>query len=193
MVIARHGFAGMGSVFERAGLFHFSLKLITISDVVRSGLAGLGIMAMTLCSTAGEQDGWNTEEIAFVCSLSVGADNDEIPTADTMVSDRPTSEFQMISYFLIDCYQKYISSQQQGTVCVFTPSCSNFGVEAIRRFGFVQGIALTSDRLTRCSPYARHYDYAVNHANGRLYDPVEYYGALKLVNHNASATEELHR
>ena len=35
--------------------------------------------------------------------------------------------------------------------CQFYPSCSHFGSEAIREFGFIKGTLLTADRFMRCS------------------------------------------
>ena len=45
--------------------------------------------------------------------------------------------------------------------CRFTPSCSRYGAEAIRRHGPCRGVALTLRRLARCRPFG-----------GSGYDPV---------------------
>ncbi len=45
--------------------------------------------------------------------------------------------------------------------CRFTPSCSQYGVEAIRRHGAIKGTALTLERISRCHPWG-----------GSGYDPV---------------------
>lgn len=57
-------------------------------------------------------------------------------------------------------YKTFISSQDQ-TVCTFTPSCSEFGILAIKQHGMVKGGVMTMDRLTRCnglSPTNYEYD-----------------------------------
>lgn len=57
-------------------------------------------------------------------------------------------------------YKTFISSQDQ-TVCTFTPSCSEFGILAIKEHGMVKGGMMTMDRLTRCnglSPTNYEYD-----------------------------------
>lgn len=57
-------------------------------------------------------------------------------------------------------YKTFISSQDQ-TVCTFTPSCSEFGILAIKKHGMVKGGVMTMDRLTRCnglSPTNYEYD-----------------------------------
>lgn len=41
------------------------------------------------------------------------------------------------------------------TQCKFTPTCSHYGLECIRRYGTLRGSILTSWRLLRCSPLTR--------------------------------------
>jgi hypothetical protein len=40
-----------------------------------------------------------------------------------------------------------------GQTCRFYPSCSAYGVEAVRRHGAVRGVWLTARRLLRCHPW----------------------------------------
>ena len=40
-----------------------------------------------------------------------------------------------------------------GGQCRFTPTCSHYGEEAIRRHGFVRGGWLTATRIVRCGPW----------------------------------------
>ena len=42
-----------------------------------------------------------------------------------------------------------------GDVCRFTPSCSHYALEAIRRHGFIRGSALGAWRILRCNPFCR--------------------------------------
>jgi uncharacterized protein len=37
--------------------------------------------------------------------------------------------------------------------CRFTPSCSHYGYEAFKRFGFFKGGWLTTKRVLRCHPF----------------------------------------
>lgn len=50
----------------------------------------------------------------------------------------------------IRLYQTVVSSQDAPS-CNFYPSCSHFGMDAIRKAGFIKGTLLTSDRLQRCN------------------------------------------
>lgn len=54
---------------------------------------------------------------------------------------------------LIVFYQKYISPLKPAT-CRFYPSCSEYAVQAIRRFGFLQGCFLALNRILRCHPFS---------------------------------------
>jgi hypothetical protein len=46
--------------------------------------------------------------------------------------------------------------------CRFTPSCSQYGYEAIERFGLFRGSWMAAKRISRCHPFY----------HGDLYDPV---------------------
>ena len=47
-------------------------------------------------------------------------------------------------------YQKVISPQIMAG-CAFDPSCSNFSKQCIKIYGMPKGLALSADRLTRCT------------------------------------------
>ena len=72
---------------------------------------------------------------------------------------------------LIRIYQKLVSPQY-GDVCNFTPSCSHFGFEAMQKYGMVQGVLMTADRLERCH-YCAGGHYPFDPDKGKLKDPVE--------------------
>ncbi|NEX02060.1 hypothetical protein SAMN04487829_1669 [Pseudobutyrivibrio sp. NOR37] len=56
--------------------------------------------------------------------------------------------------FLIRFYQKYISPMKR-TKCPYCPTCSVYGLEAIKKHGAIKGGALTAWRLIRCNPFSR--------------------------------------
>jgi hypothetical protein len=51
----------------------------------------------------------------------------------------------------IRTYQATLSSHLP-TQCKFTPTCSHYGLECMRKYGTLRGGLLTSWRLLRCSP-----------------------------------------
>ncbi len=57
-------------------------------------------------------------------------------------------------------YQRFISPLTPAT-CRFTPSCSHYAVEAIRKHGPFKGLVLALWRILRCNPWG-----------GSGYDPV---------------------
>ena len=59
----------------------------------------------------------------------------------------PTYLALLIIYF----YRIVISPQLAGC-CRFVPSCSEYGLIAFKRFGFVKGFVLTAKRIARCRP-----------------------------------------
>jgi len=63
-----------------------------------------------------------------------------------------------IALSVIAGYRTAISPVLQKTHlarCRFRPTCSGYGREAIRRFGWVRGGALTVARIARCQPFAK--------------------------------------
>ena len=57
-----------------------------------------------------------------------------------------------IAISLIRGYQRFISPALPPS-CRFTPSCSQFTLEAVERHGFVKGTWLGARRLIRCHPF----------------------------------------
>lgn len=53
---------------------------------------------------------------------------------------------------LIRFYRRFISPLKPPT-CRFYPTCSQFGIEAISRFGILKGVWLTVVRLLKCHPF----------------------------------------
>jgi len=61
---------------------------------------------------------------------------------------------------LIKLYQ-FTLSPFLGKQCRFTPTCSQYGVEALQKHGALKGSWLTLKRIVRCNPWG-----------GSGYDPV---------------------
>jgi putative membrane protein insertion efficiency factor len=56
--------------------------------------------------------------------------------------------------FLIRLYQKYISPLKT-TKCPYYPTCSNYGLEAIKKYGAFKGGLLAFWRILRCNPFSK--------------------------------------
>lgn len=54
--------------------------------------------------------------------------------------------------FIIKLYRKYISPIKPQGVCRFYPTCSQYALTAIERFGAVRGTILSIARFLRCNP-----------------------------------------
>lgn len=70
----------------------------------------------------------------------------------------------MISYLLsglIKFYQKFISPLTIGS-CRFYPTCSNYALEAINKYGALKGTWMAIKRILSCHPF-----------NPGGYDPVK--------------------
>jgi len=48
-----------------------------------------------------------------------------------------------------------VISPMYGNVCKYYPSCSAYGLEAVRTHGAVKGGALTMWRIMRCNPWSK--------------------------------------
>jgi len=53
---------------------------------------------------------------------------------------------------MIRFYQKFISPIKPPS-CRFHPTCSQYGLEAIQRFGAIKGGWLTIKRISKCHPF----------------------------------------
>jgi len=56
---------------------------------------------------------------------------------------------------LIKLYQ-WIVSPMLGPKCRFTPTCSQYAIEALKKHGVFKGLWLTVRRLSRCHPWGGH-------------------------------------
>ncbi|MCC6791175.1 MAG: membrane protein insertion efficiency factor YidD [Thermomicrobiales bacterium] len=56
--------------------------------------------------------------------------------------------------WLIRGYQKFISPMLPPS-CRFHPTCSEYGYEAIRKYGLIKGGRLAVWRVLRCNPWGK--------------------------------------
>ena len=55
---------------------------------------------------------------------------------------------------LIRFYRKYISPMKR-SCCIYIPTCSQYAIEAITKYGAVKGSYLAVKRILRCHPFAK--------------------------------------
>lgn len=88
---------------------------------------------------------------------------------DQLKNNRNELSFIFSATFVI---YKEVFSSQDIDACVFTPSCSVYAIESIKRKGVIVGFFTAVDRLTRCNP-GRNKNLPVDLQTGKYYDPVE--------------------
>ncbi|RCX16137.1 hypothetical protein DFR58_112121 [Anaerobacterium chartisolvens] len=62
---------------------------------------------------------------------------------------------------LIRFYQRFISPLKRPS-CRFYPTCSQYAVDAVRKYGALKGIVMAAKRIAKCHPF-----------NPGGYDPVK--------------------
>lgn len=58
---------------------------------------------------------------------------------------------KFLSVKAIRFYQRFLSKK----ACPFTPSCSEYALEAILKHGFLVGVLLGIRRILRCNPWTK--------------------------------------
>jgi putative membrane protein insertion efficiency factor len=58
-------------------------------------------------------------------------------------------------------FYRYCISPMKPPTCRFTPTCSEYAIEAVRKYGALKGLRLAVKRILRCHPWG-----------GQGYDPV---------------------
>jgi len=81
---------------------------------------------------------------------------------------------------LLYFYQKIVSPQL-ATNCPYEISCSAFSKVSIQEFGFIKGVPLTADRLTRCTQFTMMdiLPSQINDTNGQIIDNTDKYRLKK--------------
>jgi putative membrane protein insertion efficiency factor len=59
-------------------------------------------------------------------------------------------------FLLLIKFYQYFISPLTGASCRFTPTCSHYGAEAIKKYGPFKGGWLTLKRIGRCNPWGGH-------------------------------------
>lgn len=70
-----------------------------------------------------------------------------------------------ILIFIVKVYKQAVSPHAErlfGNACRFTPSCSEYTIEALEKFGAMKGLIMGLSRLAKCHPFG-----------GFGYDPID--------------------
>ena len=71
-----------------------------------------------------------------------------------MQKEKLEIDMKKLFLFIIKFYRKYISPMKS-TKCPYIPSCSEYGMEAIEKYGALKGGALALWRIIRCNPFSK--------------------------------------
>ncbi|HYD50783.1 MAG TPA: membrane protein insertion efficiency factor YidD [Terriglobales bacterium] len=71
------------------------------------------------------------------------------PTRESSLGIGPVARIAVLA---LRAYRRALSPLL-GSHCRFAPTCSQYAIEAIERFGTIRGSCLALRRLSRCHPY----------------------------------------
>lgn len=60
-----------------------------------------------------------------------------------------------ILIFIIRLYRKFISPLKRRPSCIYIPTCSQYAIEALEKYGAFKGSYLMIKRILRCHPFAK--------------------------------------
>lgn len=63
--------------------------------------------------------------------------------------------FRYLFIYPIRFYQKFLSPLKGRRTCKYTPTCSQYAIEAFEKHGVIKGFLLASWRLLRCNPFSK--------------------------------------
>ncbi|MBS1592575.1 MAG: membrane protein insertion efficiency factor YidD [Bacteroidetes bacterium] len=65
---------------------------------------------------------------------------------------------QILSYpfILVIKFYQYVISPALGPKCRYTPTCSQYAVEALKKYGLFKGSWLALKRIASCHPWGGH-------------------------------------
>ena len=60
-----------------------------------------------------------------------------------------------ILLLIIRFYRRFLSPLKIRPTCIYTPTCSQYAIEAITKYGTIKGSYMATKRLLRCHPFAK--------------------------------------
>ncbi|MBL0764396.1 membrane protein insertion efficiency factor YidD [Marivirga atlantica] len=131
------------------------------------------IILILLISIAGVGKAQEISEIALLQNL----DEHHHAASKEKLSDKyhyvkqNTNELQFVMSGLFLFYKEFISSQDSQS-CSFTPSCSEYALQAVKQQGIFKGMLNGFDRLSRCNSLSPE-KYEVDPETRLLLDPLK--------------------
>lgn len=55
---------------------------------------------------------------------------------------------------IINLYRKYVSPMR-APCCIYSPTCSQYAIDAISKYGALKGGFLAIKRILRCNPFSK--------------------------------------
>jgi putative membrane protein insertion efficiency factor len=137
---------------------------------VRRVPSGVVLAALLVCVSAGPSLAEPRDErLCLIASPREGAPPPPArPRVPGTRQEGGTSLGRLMVKVTIRTYQVLLSSQDRPS-CQFTPSCSNYCLQAVSNHGLVRGVLMCSDRVMRCHPGAAGH-YQRDSASGRALD-----------------------
>ncbi len=56
---------------------------------------------------------------------------------------------------LVRFYRKYITPFKGRSCCIYVPTCSQYAIEALEKYGALKGSYLAIKRILRCNPFSK--------------------------------------
>ncbi|MBQ3600707.1 MAG: membrane protein insertion efficiency factor YidD [Lachnospiraceae bacterium] len=56
---------------------------------------------------------------------------------------------------IVKLYRKFLSPLKSKGTCIYTPTCSQYAIEALEKHGAIKGSLLIIWRILRCNPFAK--------------------------------------
>lgn len=62
-----------------------------------------------------------------------------------------------ILIYIINFYKKNVSTflKSHGVECKYYPTCSEYSLQAIKKYGAFKGLILSIKRILKCNPFSR--------------------------------------
>ncbi|MFN4256068.1 MAG: membrane protein insertion efficiency factor YidD [Saprospiraceae bacterium] len=131
------------------------------------------IVTISLCLLAAELSAQSPAKADLDLLARAFAPEPKVRLREQFTASRQNpNELQLVFSGLFLFYKSFISSQDQNR-CNFHPSCSEFGLQAIKKLGFVRGAVCTFDRMSRCNGLSPEL-YEVDLNRKLLLDPVKW-------------------